>query len=165
MAITAKPKLDARKVRADFPIFEQTVHGKPLSFLDSAASSQKPRQMLEAMTHFYETSYANVHRGVYRLAELATEALEGVTGELLLVRVDRVEPDLFEVVDRGRETDCLGHRRRARLELVRQVAPRRLLEPNALDHVPTEQERLHRLQQLGASPERADAARPAHLVA
>ena len=77
MAITAKPKLDARKVRADFPIFEQTVHGKPLSFLDSAASSQKPRQMLEAMTHFYETSYANVHRGVYRLAELATEALEG----------------------------------------------------------------------------------------
>ena len=77
MAITAKPKLDAHKVRADFPIFEQTVHGKPLSFLDSAASSQKPRQMLEAMTHFYETSYANVHRGVYRLAELATEALEG----------------------------------------------------------------------------------------
>src|SRR3954452_17648847 len=76
MAITAKPKLDARKVRADFPIFEQTVHGKPLSFLDSAASSQKPRQMLEAMTHFYETSYANVHRGVYELAERATEALE-----------------------------------------------------------------------------------------
>jgi cysteine desulfurase / selenocysteine lyase len=77
MAVTAKAKLDARKVRADFPIFEQTVHGKPLSFLDSAASSQKPRQMLDAMTHFYETSYANVHRGVYRLAELATEALEG----------------------------------------------------------------------------------------
>jgi cysteine desulfurase/selenocysteine lyase len=77
VAVTAKPKLDARKVRADFPIFEQTFHGKPLSFLDSAASAQKPRQMLDAMTHFYETSYANVHRGVYRLAELATEALEG----------------------------------------------------------------------------------------
>src|SRR5215210_2492637 len=77
MAVTAKPKLDARKVRADFPIFEQTFHGKPLSFLDSAASSQKPRQMLDAMTHFYETSYANVHRGVYQLAERATEALEG----------------------------------------------------------------------------------------
>src|SRR5215218_8184358 len=77
MAVTAKPKLDAHQVRADFPIFEQTFHGKPLSFLDSAASSQKPRQMLDAMTHFYETSYANVHRGVYRLAERATEALEG----------------------------------------------------------------------------------------
>jgi cysteine desulfurase / selenocysteine lyase len=77
MAVRAKPKLDARKLRADFPIFEQSFHGKPLAFLDSAASSQKPRQMLEAMTHFYETSYANVHRGVYRLAERATEALEG----------------------------------------------------------------------------------------
>jgi cysteine desulfurase/selenocysteine lyase len=77
MAVTAKPKLDAQKLRADFPIFEQTFHGKPLAFLDSAASSQKPRQMLEAMTRFYETSYANVHRGVYQLAERATEALEG----------------------------------------------------------------------------------------
>jgi cysteine desulfurase/selenocysteine lyase len=77
MAVTAKPKLDAQKLRADFPIFEQTFHGKPLAFLDSAASSQKPRQMLDAMTRFYETSYANVHRGVYQLAERATEALEG----------------------------------------------------------------------------------------
>jgi cysteine desulfurase / selenocysteine lyase len=70
------PALDAQRVRADFPIFEQQFHGKPLAFLDSAASSQKPRQMLEAMQVFYETSYANVHRGVYQLAERATEALE-----------------------------------------------------------------------------------------
>jgi cysteine desulfurase/selenocysteine lyase len=76
MAVQATPKLDAQKLRADFPIFEQEFHGKPLSFLDSAASSQKPRQMLEAMTRFYETSYANVHRGVYELAERATAALE-----------------------------------------------------------------------------------------
>ncbi len=80
MAVTAQPKpdskLDAARLRADFPIFEQVFHGKPLAFLDSAASSQKPRQMLQAMTHFYETSYANVHRGVYELAERATEALE-----------------------------------------------------------------------------------------
>jgi cysteine desulfurase/selenocysteine lyase len=68
--------LDARTLRKDFPIFEQEIHGKPLAFLDSAASSQKPRQMLEAMDRFYETSYANVHRGVYELAERATEALE-----------------------------------------------------------------------------------------
>jgi len=76
VAVTAQPKLDAHRVRADFPIFEQTFHGKPLSFLDSAASSQKPRQMLDAMRTFYETSYANVHRGVYALAERATEGLE-----------------------------------------------------------------------------------------
>ena len=63
-------------VRADFPIFEQEFHGKPLAYLDSAASAQKPRQMLEAMQAFYETSYANVHRGVYQLAERATEGLE-----------------------------------------------------------------------------------------
>ena len=76
MAVIAAPKLDAHKLRADFPIFEQRFHGKPLSFLDSAASSQKPRQMLDAMRDFYETSYANVHRGVYQLAERATEGLE-----------------------------------------------------------------------------------------
>jgi cysteine desulfurase / selenocysteine lyase len=74
---TAKPALDAHRVRADFPIFEQHFHGKPLAFLDSAASAQKPRQMLDAMTEFYETSYANVHRGVYELAERATAGLEG----------------------------------------------------------------------------------------
>ena len=74
--MSAPQKLDAHALRADFPIFEQQFHGKPLAYLDSAASSQKPRQMLEAMTHFYETSYANVHRGVYELAERATEALE-----------------------------------------------------------------------------------------
>jgi cysteine desulfurase/selenocysteine lyase len=76
MAVQASPALDAVKLRADFPIFEQTFHGKPLTFLDSAASSQKPRQMLDAMTRFYETSYANVHRSVYQLAELATQGLE-----------------------------------------------------------------------------------------
>jgi cysteine desulfurase/selenocysteine lyase len=76
VAVTTTPALDAQRLRADFPIFEQTFHGKPLSFLDSAASSQKPRQMLDAMQYFYETSYANVHRGVYALAERATEGLE-----------------------------------------------------------------------------------------
>jgi len=77
VAVTAEAKLDARKLRADFPIFEQEIHGKPLTYLDSAASSQKPRQVLDAMTEFYETSYANIHRGVYDLGERATEAFEG----------------------------------------------------------------------------------------
>jgi cysteine desulfurase / selenocysteine lyase len=76
MAVTAQPRLDAERVRADFPIFEHPIHGKPLAYLDSAASSQKPRQVLDAMTTFYETSYANIHRGVYELAERSTEAYE-----------------------------------------------------------------------------------------
>jgi cysteine desulfurase/selenocysteine lyase len=77
VAVTAEQKLDARKLRADFPIFEQEIHGKPLAYLDSAASSQKPRFVLEAMTRFYETSYANIHRGVYDLGVRATVAYEG----------------------------------------------------------------------------------------
>src|SRR5690348_10519326 len=80
VAVTETRKLDAQKLRADFPIFEQLIHGKPLSFLDSAASSQKPRQVLDAMRDFYETSYANVHRGVYELAERATAGYEGARG-------------------------------------------------------------------------------------
>ena len=75
--MTARPALDAQKLRADFPIFEQKIHGKPLAYLDSAASSQKPKQVLDALRDFYETSYANVHRGVYLLSERATEAYEG----------------------------------------------------------------------------------------
>ncbi|HXY17358.1 MAG TPA: cysteine desulfurase [Gaiellaceae bacterium] len=74
--MTTPAALDAHALRADFPIFERPSHGKSLAFLDSAASSQKPRQMLDAMRDFYETSYANVHRGVYELAERATEGLE-----------------------------------------------------------------------------------------
>jgi cysteine desulfurase/selenocysteine lyase len=76
MAVQVPPALDAAKLRADFPIFEQTFHGKPLAYLDSANSSQKPRQMIDAMSRFYETSYANVHRSVYQLAELSTAAFE-----------------------------------------------------------------------------------------
>ena len=77
MAVEARPKLNAHKLRADFPIFAHEVNGKPLAYLDSAASAQKPRQVLDAMRTFYETSYANVHRGVYRLAEQATAGYEG----------------------------------------------------------------------------------------
>ena len=77
MAVEARTRLDAQKLRADFPILQQEINGKPLAYLDSAVTAQKPRQMLEAMTQFYETSYGNVHRGVYALAERSTEAFEG----------------------------------------------------------------------------------------
>ena len=77
MAVQTQAKLDARKLRSDFPILEQEIHGKPLAYLDSAVSSQKPRQVLDAIRTFYETSYGNVHRGVYTLSERATEGYEG----------------------------------------------------------------------------------------
>src|SRR5213075_135586 len=77
MAVTTKAKLDSQRIRADFPYLEELRGGKPVAFLDSAASTQKPRQVLDALRTFYEHSYANVHRGVYQLAERATEGYEG----------------------------------------------------------------------------------------
>jgi cysteine desulfurase/selenocysteine lyase len=105
MSVTAGTKLDARALREDFPIFEQEIHGRPLAFLDSAASSQKPRQMLEAMNRFYETSYANVHRGVYVLAERATAALEGARET---VRGFLNAPDAREVIFVRNATEALN---------------------------------------------------------
>src|SRR5450755_1856200 len=63
-------------IRNDFPILSRTVHGKPLVYLDSTASSQKPRAVIEAMSVYYETFHANVHRGVYEISEEATAAME-----------------------------------------------------------------------------------------
>jgi len=74
----ADVELDVAAVRADFPILRQTVHGKPLVYLDNAASSQKPRSVIEAEGRFYETSYANIHRGVHELSMRATDAYEAV---------------------------------------------------------------------------------------
>jgi len=65
------------RVRADFPILGRTVHGKPLAYLDNAATTQKPRQVLDAITSYYTGLNANVHRGVHELSERATEAYEG----------------------------------------------------------------------------------------
>ena len=69
-------EVDWEKVRADFPILSRTVHGKPLVFLDSAATSQKPQAVLDAMDEYYRTTNANIHRGVYELSEVATEQYE-----------------------------------------------------------------------------------------
>ena len=77
VAVTTQPKLDAQKIRADFAYLEELRNDKPVAFLDSAASTQKPRQVLDALREFYEHSYANVHRGVYQLAERATAGYEG----------------------------------------------------------------------------------------
>lgn len=69
--------MDAREVRKQFPIFEQQINGHPLVYLDSAATAQKPRSVLEAVDHYYEFANANVHRGVHTLAARATDMYEG----------------------------------------------------------------------------------------
>lgn len=70
------PSLDLENIRKDFPILTRTVHGKPLVYLDNAASSQKPIQVLERMDWYYRTSHANVHRGVHTLSQEATDLFE-----------------------------------------------------------------------------------------
>jgi cysteine desulfurase/selenocysteine lyase len=69
--------LDVERIRKDFPILHQEVHGRPLVYLDNAATSQKPQAVLDALVAYYATDNANVHRGVHRLSERATEAYEG----------------------------------------------------------------------------------------
>lgn len=66
----------AKDIREDFPILSRQVHGKPLVYLDSTASSQKPRAVIDAMSEYYQTTHANVHRGVYEISEEATARME-----------------------------------------------------------------------------------------
>lgn len=72
--------LDVEAVRRDFPILHQAVHGRPLAYLDNAASSQKPRQVIEAIARYYAEDHANVHRGVHTLSQRATAAYEAARG-------------------------------------------------------------------------------------
>lgn len=82
MNVLTRPRFDLDRIRADFPILGQTVHGKPLIFLDSAASAQKPRQVIGAMVETMQTQYANVHRGLHWMSERTTEAYEGVRDKI-----------------------------------------------------------------------------------
>jgi cysteine desulfurase/selenocysteine lyase len=70
--------LDVRKIRADFPILSRKVRGRPLVYLDNAATTQKPRVVLDAIRTYYETENSNIHRGVHYLSELATKSYEAV---------------------------------------------------------------------------------------
>ena len=70
--------LDADQIRKDFPIFEVKMRGKPLTYLDSAASAQKPRAVIDAISNFYAAHYANIHRGIYQLSAEATLRYEAV---------------------------------------------------------------------------------------
>jgi len=73
---------DVLRYRNEFPILSEQVHGKPLIFLDNAASAQKPQQVIDAVRYVYEHEYANVHRGVHYMSEKATEAYEGARGKV-----------------------------------------------------------------------------------
>ncbi len=75
-AIRPRAGLDVEAVRRDFPILQTTVHGKPLVYLDNAASAQKPRTVIEAERELYEGYYSNIHRGVHQLSMLSTDAYE-----------------------------------------------------------------------------------------
>ena len=78
----AQPVYDIDKIRADFPILSRQVNGKPLVYLDSAASAQKPNQVIEALVAAYQDTYSNVHRGLHFLSEASTDAYEAVRGKV-----------------------------------------------------------------------------------
>ena len=67
-------RFDVERIRNDFPILNQRVRGKPLVYLDNASTSQKPRVVIDALSHYYLTQNANIHRGVHFLSEEATQA-------------------------------------------------------------------------------------------
>ena len=77
---TRRPRtsLDIARIREDFPILGQKVNGRPLVYLDNAATSQKPRQVIEAISHFYSEDYSNIHRGVHTLSQRSTQSYEAV---------------------------------------------------------------------------------------
>lgn len=74
---TVKPTLDVERIRSDFPILSQQVHGKPLAYLDNAATSQKPESVIRTVDRYYREINSNIHRGVHTLSERATAAYEG----------------------------------------------------------------------------------------
>jgi cysteine desulfurase / selenocysteine lyase len=74
--LTAHTPLDILKIRTQFPVLNQQVNGKPLVYLDNAATNQKPRRVIDALTSYYEKDNANIHRGIHTLAERATKAYE-----------------------------------------------------------------------------------------
>src|SRR3989441_6341086 len=76
VAAASRKTIDWKKLRADFPILHQKVHGHPLIYFDNAATSQKPRSVLDALRNYYERDNANVHRGIHELSNRATAGFE-----------------------------------------------------------------------------------------
>lgn len=87
---------DVQQTRKDFPILDRQVHGHPLAYLDNAASSQKPSTVIDAVSNYYRTSHANIHRGVHRLSEEATALYEEARTRIAkFIRAERSEEIVF----------------------------------------------------------------------
>ncbi len=99
------PAFDVDSIRADFPILSQRVHGKKLVFLDSAASAQKPRAVIHAMTHAMETQYANVHRGLHWMSERTSDSYEIVRDKVAALLN---APSREEIVFTGSSTGAIN---------------------------------------------------------
>ena len=97
MTTTARPALDVPRLRAEFPILATSVRGRPLVYLDNAATSQKPKAVIDALRRYYMTQNANVHRGVYALSELATAAYEAVREKARVFLNARTEQEIVFV--------------------------------------------------------------------
>ena len=102
---TAHVAFDPVRARADFPVLARAVHGMPLAYLDGAASAQKPRQVIDAVTAAYEEEYANVHRGAYYLSEMATANYEAARKK---VRTFINARDLAEIVFTKGATEAIN---------------------------------------------------------
>ncbi|MBP6012145.1 MAG: cysteine desulfurase [Alphaproteobacteria bacterium] len=96
---------DVERIRADFPILHTQVNGKPLVYLDNAASAQKPKAVIDAMTNLMQSSYANVHRGLHALSSAATEAYENAREK---VRAFINAPAVDQVIFTGGGTDSIN---------------------------------------------------------
>ena len=107
MTLTSEPAkaIDPYALRNDFPILQTTVHGKPLVYLDSAATSQKPTVVIEAMDAFYREYNANVHRGIYEIGERSTAAYEAARASV--ARFINV-PDAHEIVFTRNATEAIN---------------------------------------------------------
>jgi cysteine desulfurase/selenocysteine lyase len=89
-------RLDVERIRNDFPILNQKVRGKPLVYLDNAATTQKPQSVIDAVSHYYQAKNANIHRGVYQLSEIATRAYEDVRSSVKrLLNADSTREIIF----------------------------------------------------------------------
>src|SRR5437773_213099 len=129
-----RPRFDVRRVREDFPILRQKIHGKPLIYLDNAASTQKPQVVIDTLHRYYETNNANVHRGVHLLSQRATQEYEKLlTPRTKLVSVTHVSNTLGTINPIKRIIE-LAHRRQIPVLIDgAQAAPHLAIDVQELD--------------------------------
>src|SRR5215208_3971380 len=93
---TVSNKLNIENIRKDFPVLQQKVHGKSLIYFDNAATTQKPKAVIEAINNFYQTDNSNIHRSVHLLAARATYAFEKAREEVKkFIKAEKIEEIIF----------------------------------------------------------------------